>query len=132
VFNDGAFEWATDRQTKTEHTLELEHGKPLIFGKNRDKGIRMNGVQLEVVQLGKGISEDDLVFHDEKVQQSGLAYLLSRMQYPDFPEPIGVFRDVERPIYDSQVNAQVAQAQAKRGEGDLEELFNAGDTWMVE
>jgi 2-oxoglutarate ferredoxin oxidoreductase subunit beta len=132
VFNDGAFEWATDRQTKTEHTIELEHGKPLIFGKNRDKGIRMNGVQLEVVQLGKGISEDDLVFHDEKVQQSGLAYLLSRMQYPDFPEPIGVFRDVERPIYDSQVNAQVAQAQAKRGEGDLEALFNAGDTWMVE
>jgi 2-oxoglutarate ferredoxin oxidoreductase subunit beta len=132
VFNDGAFEWATDRQTKADHTLELEHGKPLIFGKNRDKGIRMNGVQLEVVELGKGISEDDLVFHDEKLQQSGLAFLLSRMQYPEFPEPIGVFRDVERPIYDCQVNAQVAEAQAKRGEGDLEALFNAGDTWTVE
>lgn len=132
VFNDGAFEWATDRQTKLDHTFELEHGKPLIFGKNRDKGIRMNGMQLEVVQLGKGISEDDLVFHDEKLQQSGLAYLLSRMHYPEFPEPIGVFRDVERPIYDAQVNAQVSEAVAKRGEGDLESLFNTGDTWMVE
>jgi 2-oxoglutarate ferredoxin oxidoreductase subunit beta len=132
VFNDGAFEWATDRQTKTDHTIELEHGKPLIFGKNRDKGIRMNGTQLEVVQLGKGISEDDLVFHDEKMQQSGLAYLLSRMHYPEFPEPIGILRDVERPIYDGQVNAQIAEAQAKRGEGELASLFNAGDSWTVE
>jgi len=132
VFNDGAFEWATDRQTKTDHTLELEHGKPLIFGKNRDKGIRMNGTQLEVVQLGKGISEDDLVFHDEKMQQSGLAYLLSRMHYPEFPEPIGILRDVERPIYDEQLNAQVTEAQAKRGQGELASLFNAGDTWTVE
>jgi 2-oxoglutarate ferredoxin oxidoreductase subunit beta len=132
VFNDGAFEWATDRQTKTDHTLELEHGKPLIFGKNRDKGIRMNGVQLEVVQLGGGVSEDDLVFHDEKLPQSGLAYLLSQMHYPAFPEPIGVFRDVERPIYDQQVNAQVTEAQAKRGDGDLAALFETGDTWTVE
>jgi 2-oxoglutarate/2-oxoacid ferredoxin oxidoreductase subunit beta len=132
VFNDGAFEWATDKQTKTDTILELEHGKPLIFGKNRDRGIRLNGVQLEVVQLGKGISEDDLVFHDEHVQQSGLAYLLSRMHHPEFPEPIGIFRDVERPIYDAQVNAQIAESQAKKGDGNLEALFNTGDTWMVE
>jgi 2-oxoglutarate ferredoxin oxidoreductase subunit beta len=132
VFNDGAFEWATDKQTKTDTILELEHGKPLIFGKNRDRGIRLNGVQLEVVPLGKGISEDDLVFHDEHMQQSGLAYLLSRMHHPEFPEPIGIYRDVERPIYDAQVNAQIAEAQAKRGDGNLESLFNTGDTWVVE
>ncbi len=132
VFNDGAFEWATDRQTKADNIIELEHGKPLIFGKNRDKGIRLNGMQLEVVQLGKGISEDDLVFHDEKLQQAGLAFLLSRMHHPEFPEPIGIFRDVERPIYDGQLNAQIAEAQAKKGDGDLEALFNTGDTWMVE
>ncbi|HEX4000784.1 MAG TPA: 2-oxoacid:ferredoxin oxidoreductase subunit beta [Pirellulales bacterium] len=132
VFNDGAFEWATDRQTKADHTLELEHGKPLVFGKNRDKGIRLNGVELEVVQLGKGISDDDLLFHDERLQQSGLAYLLSRMHYPQFPEPIGIFRDVERTIYDQQVNAQIAEAQAKRGDGSLDALFNTGDTWVVE
>ncbi len=132
VFNDGAFDWATDRQTKLDNVVELEHGKPLIFGRNRDKGIRQTGMQLEVVQLGKGISEDDLLFHDEKLPEPSLAYLLSRMRHPEFPEPIGVFRDVERPMYDERLNAQIAEAQAKRGPGNLEALFNSGDTWTVE
>ncbi len=66
--------------------MEIEHGKPLIFGKNRDKGIRQNGMQLEVVELGKGIKEDDLLFHDEKLQEPSLAYLLSRMRNPEFPD----------------------------------------------
>ena len=56
-----------NRDTKADTTLELEHGKPLIFGKNRDKGIRLNGMEPEVVELGKGIEEDDLLFHDEKL-----------------------------------------------------------------
>ena len=132
VFNDGAFEWATDRQTKSDTTLELEHGKPLVFGKNRDKGIRQQGMQLEVVELGKGIEEDDLLFHDEKLTEPSLAYLLSRMRHPEFPEPIGIFRDVDRPMYDRQLNAQLDEARAKRGPGSLEALFNAGDTWIVE
>ncbi len=132
VFNDGAFEWATDRQTKSDTTLELEHGKPLVFGKNRDKGIRQQGMQLEVVELGKGIEEDDLLFHDEKLTEPSLAYLLSRMRHPEFPEPIGIFRDVDRPMYDRQLNAQLDEARAKRGPGSLEALFNTGDTWVVE
>ena len=86
VFNDGAWDYATERDTKADTTLELEHGKPLIFGKNRDKGIRLNGMDPEVVELGKGISEDDLLFHDEKAPEPSLAYLLSRMRYEDgFP-----------------------------------------------
>ena len=64
--------------SKADTTLELEHGKPLIFGKNRDKGIRLNGMDPEVVELGKGITEDDLLFHDEKAAEPSLAYLLSR------------------------------------------------------
>jgi 2-oxoglutarate ferredoxin oxidoreductase subunit beta len=132
VFNDGAFEWATDRQTKSDTTVELEHGKPLVFGKNRDKGIRQTGMQLEVVELGKGIEEDDLLFHDEKLPEPSLAYLLSRMRHPEFPEPIGIFRDVDRPMYDERVNAQLEEARAKRGPGSLEALFNTGDTWIVE
>jgi 2-oxoglutarate/2-oxoacid ferredoxin oxidoreductase subunit beta len=132
VFNDGAFEWATDRQTKSETVVELEHGKPLVFGKNRDKGIRQTGMQLEVVELGKGIEEDDLLFHDEKLPEPSLAYLLSRMRHPEFPEPIGIFRDVDRPMYDQRVNAQLEEARAKRGPGSLEALFNTGDTWIVE
>jgi 2-oxoglutarate ferredoxin oxidoreductase subunit beta len=132
VFNDGAFEWATDRNAKFDNVIELEHGKPLVFGKNRDKGIRLNGMQPEVVELGKGIKEDDLLFHDEKQPEPSLAYLISRMRRPDFPEPIGVFRDVDRPRYDQRVNSQLDEARAKKGAGNLEALFNSGDTWTVE
>jgi 2-oxoglutarate ferredoxin oxidoreductase subunit beta len=131
VFNDGAFEWATDRDTKSDTVIELEHGKPLIFGKNRNKGIRLNGMQLEIVELGKGIEEDDLLFHDEKMPEPSLAYLLSRMKNPEFPEPIGVFRAVDRPRYEERLNDQIAEARAKRT-GNLEALFNSGDTWVVE
>ncbi len=131
VFNDGAWDYATDRDNKAETTLELEHGKPLIFGKNRDKGIRLNGMDPEIVELGKGVSEDDLLFHDEKAPQPSLAYLLSRMSYPEFPEPIGVFRAVDHPRYEEELNKQVQTARAKYGEGDLEKLLNGGDTWVV-
>jgi len=131
VFNDGAYSYATDRATKADTTIELEHGKPLIFGKERDKGIRLNGMEPEVVELGKGISEDDLLFHDEKSSEPSLAYLLSRMRYPDFPEPIGVFRAVDRPRYDVMINEQVEEARQARGEGDLDKLFTAGETWSV-
>ena len=131
VFNDGAFKHTTDRETKLDNTIELEHGKPLIFGKERNKGIRLNGMQPEVVELGKGITEDDLLFHDEKCPEPSLAYLLSRMRYPEFPEPIGVFRAVDRPKYDEELNNQVKVAREQKGNGDLTEVFNSGDTWTV-
>lgn len=131
VFNDGAWSYATDRQSKADTLVELEHGKPLIFGKDRDKGIRLNGLDPEVVELGKGITEDDLLFHDEKSPEPSLAYLLSRMRHPEFPEPIGVFRDVDHPCYDHELDAQVKNAAEKKGEGDLAKLFHSGDTWTV-
>ncbi len=132
VFNDGAWNYATDRETKADTTIELEHGKPLIFGKNRDKGIRLNGMEPEVVQLGHGITEDDLLFHDEQSPEPSLAYLLSRMRYPEYPEPIGVFRAVDRPKYDEELNRQIKLAKEKRGPGDLNQLFRSGDTWTVQ
>jgi len=131
VFNDGAFSYATDRNTKADTVIELEHGKPLIFGKNREKGIRLNGMEPEVVELGKGITEDDLLFHDEKAPEPSLAYLLSRMRYPEFPEPIGVFRAVDRPRYDQMLNDQIAKAREQQGEGDLHALIHSGETWSV-
>jgi 2-oxoglutarate ferredoxin oxidoreductase subunit beta len=132
VFNDKAWDYATDRDTKADNVLELEHGKPLIFGKNRDKGIRLHGLDPEVVELGKGISEDDLLFHDEKAPEPSLAYLLSRLRHEDgFPEPIGVFRAVDGPLYDVELNKQVDQAREKKGPGDLDKLFNSGETWQV-
>src|SRR6266481_5617834 len=131
VFNDGAWDYATDKTTKFDTVIELEHGKPLIFGKNKDKGIRLNGTEPEIVELGKGVTEDDLLFHDEKAPEPTLAYLLSRMRHPEFPEPIGVFRDVDGPKYDVELNRQITAAREKKGEGDLNALYNSGETWTV-
>jgi len=131
VFNGNAWDYATDRSTRMETTIELEHGKPLIFGRNRDKGIRLAGMEPEVVELGKGITEDDLLFHDEKSPEPSLAYLLSRMRHPEFPEPIGVFRAVDRPRYDILLNQQIEQARQDGREVDLNTFFHSGDTWRV-
>jgi 2-oxoglutarate ferredoxin oxidoreductase subunit beta len=131
VFNDGAWDYATDRETRADNIVELEHGKPLIFGKDRDKGIRLNGMEPEIVELGKGVKEDDLLFHDEKAPEPSLAYLLSRMRQPDFPEPIGVFRAIDAPKYDELLNEQVQQARNDQGDGDLKDLFSTGDTWEI-
>ena len=85
----------------------------------------------EIVELGKGITADDLLFHNEKSPEPTLAYLLSRMRHPEFPEPIGVFRAVDAPKYDVELNRQIESAREKRGEGDLNALFNSGETWTV-
>jgi 2-oxoglutarate ferredoxin oxidoreductase subunit beta len=130
VFNHHAFEYATDKDTKEETTIRLEHGKPLVFGKNRDKGIRLTAAgKPEVVQLGNGIKEDDLLFHDET--DESLAFMLSRMSQPEFPEPIGVFYRAEDACYEELVAKQVADAIASRGPGDLRKLLFSGDTWEV-
>ncbi|MFN8628448.1 MAG: 2-oxoacid:ferredoxin oxidoreductase subunit beta [Candidatus Binatia bacterium] len=129
IFNDGAFAQLTEKEVKADHQLVLEHGKPLIFGKHRDQGIRLRGHALDVVALGNGISESDLLVHDEG--NPGLGFLLSAMGPPDFPTPIGVFRAVKRLTYESRLAEQVAQIKQRLGEGNLEELLNRGDTWTV-
>jgi 2-oxoglutarate/2-oxoacid ferredoxin oxidoreductase subunit beta len=133
IFNDGAWEGLTEKEARSEHIVMLEHGKPLVFGKNRDKGIRMNGFDLEVVQLGNGIAESDLIVHDEKHPRAAYAFLLAHMEErPGFPTPIGVLRSWEHvPRYEDLINEQLAEVQAKRGKGDLGKLLRAGDTWEV-
>jgi len=132
VFNSGAFLYAQDRAQKADHVVYLEHGKPLIFGKNRDKGVRLNNGRLEVCSLDV-VKEDDLVFHDEKSSDPGLAFLIAGMsKRAGLPEPLGVIRAVDRPSYDELVVGQIDSAVKARGEGDLNALFNSGDTWTVE
>ncbi len=131
IFNDMAYEYATAKDTKDETTVFLEHNRPLVFGRDRNKGIRLNGMEPEIVELGDGITEDDLLFHNEKQAEPSLAYLLSRMHYPDFPEPLGVFRCVERPTYEELVMGQVDAAR-KEQPPRLEDLLSEGETWVVE
>jgi 2-oxoglutarate ferredoxin oxidoreductase subunit beta len=132
IFNDGAWDALTEKDIRDDRTIAVEDGKPLVFGKDKDKGIRMNGIELEVVSLGNGITEGDLIVHDEKHPNPAYAFLLSRMDgVPGFPTPLGVLRSVEAPVYESEMNDQVRQVVARKGKGDLGALLRAGDTWEV-
>jgi len=131
IFNDRAFDYASGKETKDDATLYLEHNKPLVFGKERNRGIRLNGMDPEIVELGSGITEDDLLFHNEQQAEPSLAYLLSRMHAPDFPEPMGVFRCVQRPTYEGLLMEQVDEAVKSKGANDLESLLHGGETWEV-
>ncbi len=132
VFNDGAFMEFADKDVRPDRTVTLEHGQPLIFGKDRDRGIVLNGTTPEVVQLGNGVKESDLLVHDEANPNPAVAYILARMQYPEFPVPMGVLRAVERPTYDDLLRQQIEDAISRDGEGDLEALLAEGDTWTVD
>jgi len=131
IFNDGAFKHFSERGFRDDRTIRLEHGKPLVFGRDRDKGIRLNGLRLEVVDLRQGNTEKDLLIHDIHAPEPNLANLLARMDYPDFPVPLGVFRSVAKPTYDELMEAQVQDAISRSGDGDLERLLNSGDVWVV-
>lgn len=131
IFNDHAWDDVTDPDGKEDNVVLLEHGKPLIFGKNHDKGIRLNGLVPEVVSLGDGVTEADLLVHDESAPLPNLAYALSRMERPDYPIPLGVFRSVEKPTYAEMVVGQVEEAKRALGKGDLRKLYRATDTWEV-
>jgi len=131
IFNDGAFREFTDREVRDDRMLALEHGKPMIFGKDRDKGIRLNGHQPEVVTIGEGgITEADLLVHDET--DPLIAFMLTRIYWPEFPVPVGVVRNISRPTHDQMLTDQMAQATAARGKGDLARLLAGGETWVVE
>ena len=133
IFNDGVYTPLTDKKTKDDTTLVLEHGKPLIFGKNRDKGILLHGADMRIVKLSEsGFSESDLLVHDVYNPSSTLAYLLSQFQYPDAPVPLGIFRSVDAPTYEIEVRAQEKLAEETHGAPDLEKLLYSGDMWIVD
>ena len=133
IFNDGIFDNFAAKDVRADRTILLEAGKPMIFGKERDKGIRLNGMQLEVVELGRnGVTAGDLLVHDPTIEDPILHIMLGRMGYPDFPVALGVIRDVIHPTYDQLMTDQADQLIRKMGEGSLQELLREGDTWTVE
>jgi len=105
----------------------------MVFGKNREKGIRMNGALPEIVMIGdNGITENDLLVHDIYLKDPSVAFMLARMEQPEFPQPVGIFRAIERATYEDMMAEQVHTAIAKSGPGSLEKLLNSGETWVVE
>jgi 2-oxoglutarate ferredoxin oxidoreductase subunit beta len=132
VFNDGAFDAFTDKAVRAERQVRVEHGKPLLFGANNEKGLRLNPrtLGLEVVTVGEaGIALDDVLVHDETNPMFG--QLLARMSFPEFPVAIGVLHASPRPTYDGTIQAQQKAAREKLGQGDLAKLLRGGSTWTI-
>jgi len=131
IFNDGAFSNQTDREQKTDTVLILENGEPMLFGSDKNKGIRLDGNTPKVVELGNKWGMDDVLVHDES--DYVIASLLSNMTYqPEFPDPIGVLYAVESDTYEDTMVAQLNQAVKKKSNGTVQDLLNTGDTWVVD
>ncbi len=133
VFNDKTFFLYTEKVTKAENTVFLEHGEPLVFGDESNKGIRLNGFQPEVVEITNGnYTADELIVHDRYVENTTLANFLARMSdTPGMPHPVGIFRSVEQPCYEELMTDQIQFAKERMGEANLEALLNTGEIWTV-
>jgi 2-oxoglutarate/2-oxoacid ferredoxin oxidoreductase subunit beta len=131
VFNDAAFFQYTEKETRDDNVVYLEDGKPLVFGRNKEKGVRLNGFTPEVVDITNGkYSTSDLLVHNE--QDSTLAFILANMIHnPLLPRPMGVFLAQVRTTYEDAMQAQIAKAKAKKGEGNLQKLLDGDETWVI-
>jgi len=130
IFNDGVFEYATDLATKAGNLLYLEHGRPLLYGKDRHLGLRLNGVQLESVELN-GNTIRAVLTHDESAAETALAALLAGATAPALPECLGVLRCAPRPTYESYL-ARLAESRPRLSIGGMDDLFASEDMWEVE
>jgi 2-oxoglutarate/2-oxoacid ferredoxin oxidoreductase subunit beta len=131
IFNDGAFEEISAREVKADRLVMLEHGKPLVFGKQREKAIRMRHLHMEVGPANAADDGAQVVVHDEKSADSTLAYMLGNMRWPEYPEALGVFRAVEKPTYDGSLIDQIQAAQGGKGPGHLRDLIHSGERWRI-
>lgn len=131
IFNDKAFEPITGRDVRDDRMVILEHGKPLVFGKSKEKTIRLKGLHLEVVDYQEGMDTKELLIHNEKEPDPTYAYLLTQMEYPEMPVPFGIFREIVKSTYDEMLNAQVQDAIKKQGKGNIKDLIYGTDTWTV-
>lgn len=133
IFNDGAYFLFTEKESKPDHVLFLEHDKPMIFGKNKDKGIKLNGFKPEVIDISNGkYSINDVWVHDEFDEDGTRAHILSKfLEHKGLPAPVGVIRQIKKSTYEADLHSQIDEIKKKRGEGDLKKLLFGGNTWTV-
>jgi 2-oxoglutarate ferredoxin oxidoreductase subunit beta len=131
IYNHKAWFYASQKESRADNTVMLEHGKPIIFGADRKKALRMRGARPEVIELGGAAAEEELLIHDET--DRGLAFLLSDLAHPEFPEPLGVlYNSQQNETYEDVVEGQIRHAIEASGEGDLHTLLHEGETWFIE
>jgi 2-oxoglutarate ferredoxin oxidoreductase subunit beta len=131
IFNDGAFGPMTGKESKADSVLWLENGQPMVFGKEKNRGIRLDGNTPMIVEIGDKWSLDDVLVHNES--DYVIASFLSNLTYQsDFPDPIGVLYAIDSPTYEDLMMAQINEAIKKSDKKSVQDILNSGDTWVVE
>jgi 2-oxoglutarate ferredoxin oxidoreductase subunit beta len=131
IFNDSAWDPVYAKENRDHQMLILEAGKPLLFGKNKEKGIRLNGLVPEIVDVATA-APGEILTHQPDHPSPLYSQMLATMGLPDFPTPVGVIRQIERPTYELLIQKQMEDAKAKRGTGSWKELLHGSSTWTVE
>lgn len=133
IFNDGTHRaFAGDKDVRAENTITLKHGEKMLFGKNMDRGLMLEGMKLRSVKIGEnGVTLDDILVHDAEEKDTMIHVMLAGMKHPEYPVALGIIRNVDEPTYERQVENQITEVQAKRKITCVDELLNSGETWEV-
>jgi len=133
IYNDKTHGKITSKETKDDNQVHLEHGKPMLFGAELNKGIILNGLKLEAVVIGEnGVKQEDILIHDAHEPDSVLHTMLVKMGLPDMPTALGIIRAVEAPTYDKVIKEQIAESKKAAKVKNMDALFSSGNTWEVE
>lgn len=131
IFNDGVHAALTDKEFRDDRTIILQQGEPMIFGQNRDMGLKLEGLKIKVVKLGKEVSEKNLLIHDARENNPAMHTILANMKYPAYPVALGVIRSVNAPTYDMALNAQIDKVKKTAKISNVDQLLRSGSTWEV-
>ncbi|MFZ4402022.1 MAG: 2-oxoacid:ferredoxin oxidoreductase subunit beta [Bacteroidales bacterium] len=133
IFADKTHQLITSKDLRDDNQIHLKNGEPMLFGKEKNKGIRMRNSRLEIVEIGvNGITEDDILVHDQYQQDPGLHLMLAKMAPPHLPIALGVIRSAMYPTYDDLVEEQLKYAKANSKIKNMDDLLNSGDTWVID
>lgn len=132
IFNHNIHSYVADKEFRADRTVHLRHGEKMIFGKERNRGLILDGYKLKAVTIGEdGVTMDDILVHDAKTPENFLHQALAMMDGHELPLAIGVIRDVDAPVYDAEVKRQVEEVQQKKGFSCLRDFLLSGETWEV-
>jgi len=133
IFNDGIHEKVTGREVRDDRTIVLRHGQPMIFGKNEDKGLILDGLKLRVVNLGEnGYTVENILVHDAMEPNPGIHYMLANMRYPEYPVALGVIRAVPGETYENELCRQIETVSKSSEIKCMDDLMNSGSVWTVD
>ncbi len=133
IFNDAIHDVVVGKEVRDDRTIILKHGQPMIFGKDNDKGLVLDGLKLKVIKIGEnGFTEKDLLVHDAVEANPGIHYMLANMDYPEYPVALGVIRSVPGITYDAAVHEQIDLVKSQSKIKCMDDLLMSGSTWVVE